>query len=146
MGIEPTLFGPCMWKTIHFIALGSPEVFEEKHKAMYRSFYSQIYNVIPCASCGTHLVETMNTLPIEPALTGSQALFQWTVDLHNAVNKRLGKPIVSASDARDMLMGNSGGKSQIGKNKYATIGISFIVALFLMGIVVYALRSKRQRR
>ena len=146
MGIEPTLFGPHMWKTLHFVALGAPDVFDEKQKVVYKAFYSHIPSIIPCASCGEHFIETMNAIPIEPALTGSKALFEWTVDVHNAVNKRLGKPIVSVSEARGMLMRTSNDTMTIGKKKYATIGISFVVTLLLMGIVVYALRAKNQRR
>jgi hypothetical protein len=149
MGIDPELFGPYLWGTMHFIALGAPAQFDEGLKTVYRSFYSQIPSIIPCASCGQHLTETMNALPIESSLTGSEALFSWTVDLHNAVNARLGKDQVSVTDARKIWMGKSTGLLNVTKmdNKNnLVLGLSVLMLLVFMGAAFYLSSTKRLRR
>lgn len=138
MGVEPTLFGPYMWATLHFVAMGAPATFDEKQKVLYKAFYSQLPSIIPCQSCGQHLVETMNNIPIEPALTGALALFEWTVNIHNAVNERLGKPKLSVEEARARLLKSDCTKS-IRKNNYYNYGLITLVCILfgVLGMYMY---------
>jgi hypothetical protein len=137
MGIEPTIFGKHFWGTMHLAALGSPQKFEASHVTAYSTFYKQIPNVIPCQSCGTHLSEIYQLLPIEPALSGSQALFEWTVGVHNAVNRRLGKSEVSIDDARTFWMNGSSGVNPImdcvkNNNCSKVVYIALLIAILFM--------------
>jgi hypothetical protein len=60
--------------------------------------------IIPCLSCRDHFEQVLVDNPVPEA----DDLFKWSVDVHNIVNKRLGKPefsyeaalanIVSAGD------------------------------------------------
>jgi hypothetical protein len=54
--------------------------------------------VFPCLECRPHFVKYIQEHPIE----SEESMLKWTVDFHNAVNKRLGKPIVSMMDAVQM--------------------------------------------
>ena len=104
MGIEPKLFGPYLWGAMHYIALGAPVVFDENTKVLYRNFYTSLPQLIPCNSCGTHFQEVLHTIPITDYLSGSSSLFTWTVYAHNAVNKKLNKPDISVTDAKNKWM------------------------------------------
>ena len=104
MGLDPTLFGKYIWGAMHFTALGAPKTFDTSNASAYRIFYGQIPYVIPCASCGEHLKDVYAANPIEHALSSADDLFKWTVDVHNSVNKRLGKPQVSVEEARAYWM------------------------------------------
>lgn len=90
--VDRNVFGPHMWATIHYIALGYPEKPSEQDKKNYSSFYNSIANVIPCEECSKHLRENITKVNISEYLETPDKLFEWTVLLHNIVNKMLGKP------------------------------------------------------
>jgi hypothetical protein len=61
-------------------------------------------NRIPCRSCRKHWLEVTEKLP-PPFLSTTQPLnrstyFSWTVRAHNAINARLGKPIMKLQTAK----------------------------------------------
>ena len=104
MGIEPRLFGPSFWGAIHYAALGAPETLDENHKLIYMNFYKSLPQILPCITCGQHFAELLHEIPINPYLNTSERLFEWTVIVHNVVNKRLNKPEISIVDARHKWM------------------------------------------
>jgi len=96
----PTVWGPSVWRAIHFIALGFPsETATELQKESYRIFFRNLDGVLPCFTCAKnyrkHLEKDIG--PVEEAIRASattrpRALFDWTVQLHNVVSRSLGKP------------------------------------------------------
>jgi hypothetical protein len=103
--MDPNVWGKYMWTTLHFVALGYPDDPNEKHKQNFYNFYSNIYQVLPCKQCGHHLEETLQKTPLYPKhLVNKTELFKWTVDLHNIVNKRLGKKILTLDEATSIYM------------------------------------------
>jgi hypothetical protein len=139
-GIDPPVFGPEMWKTIHLVALGAPAVFDASHVATYKAFYTQLAFVIPCDTCKEHFIQTLHDNPIDESLSGSEALFAWTVRVHNVVNKRLGKPEMSLENARKILLTQN--KCITFKNNQTAIilGLSSIIA----GYIFYRLYWKKR--
>lgn len=141
MGIDPQVFGKYFWGTMHLSALGAPDVFDATLANTYKTFFNQIANVLPCHSCKEHLAQTYQNILIDNALTGSHALFAWTVDIHNAVNVRLGKPEMAVEDARKKWMNPEFREEQIVKNKSETdqtltISISAITAA-MIAVAIY---------
>ena len=55
-------------------------------------------NLIPCPVCRTHYASHLQAFPISPHLDRRVDLFRWTVTLHNAVNKSIGKPILTETE------------------------------------------------
>ena len=92
MGLTPTHWGPYFWGTIHIACMGAPDVFDEFDKQAYANFINTLPFVLPCGSCGKHFYETLQVEPVEPSLTTKYSLFEWSVKVHNIVNRRLGKP------------------------------------------------------
>lgn len=97
--IDPRVFGPSMWKTLHHVALGFPDEPTEKHKQAYAIWFHNLSNVIPCQSCAEHYEELISENPPDEHMTDSHALFRWVVAIHNRVNDRLGKPRYTEDDA-----------------------------------------------
>ncbi len=97
--MEPKIWGKYMWTSIHIIALGYPDKPTEEDKANYKDFYMNLWKVIPCYKCSINYQKHIAELPIEDHLSDNMALFKWTVDLHNVVNKMLGKKQWSLEDA-----------------------------------------------
>lgn len=102
--MDPTIWGKHMWTTIHFIALGFPQKPSDEQKTIFKSFFENLYKVLPCNSCSEHLKNTiMNELPLYANnLSSNTELFKWTVELHNIVNKRLKKPQISFKEAENI--------------------------------------------
>ena len=89
----------CLWKSIHHIALGYPDNPTELDRRNYSNYYMNFEHVLPCAECRNHYKRHIQKMPIEESLGSKKDIFRWTVDLHNVVNKSLGKPLVSFDDA-----------------------------------------------
>ena len=89
-GIPPKTWGPHLWRALHFVALGYPAVADTMTSAAYREFFTHFANVIPCSNCSNNYRRHLLELPIDRFLSGRDALFEWTVRLHNIVNAELG--------------------------------------------------------
>lgn len=107
--VDPKVFGPGTWCVIHALAIISEEDSDKENyvKIMYRILHS-----LPCAVCRRHAVIYLDKNPIK-----ENKEFEWSVNFHNSVNKRLKKPIVSMEDARaqydnvEILLHAAGGKT-----------------------------------
>lgn len=99
MNVPPTVWGPFFWLTIHIVALGysSNPSYTEKRSA--KQFFESLGNLIPCPVCREHYKQHITQMPITPHLDKKEALFKWTVDLHNAVNVSQGKPKWTVDEA-----------------------------------------------
>jgi len=92
--------GPPMWETLHHAAFQCPEPFAERAAALV-SMARAYATVLPCAECRRHFCVLLDDHPPEAAAAGGRDAFaRWTVDVHNSVNARLGKPIVSFQQAQ----------------------------------------------
>jgi hypothetical protein len=109
--MNPIKWGKFLWISIHLIALGYPNNPSEEEKKDYHNFYTSLYKVLPCVTCSEHLVKNLQEHPLHAnILTDSKSLFTWTVELHNIVNKQLGKKQMPMDKA--LAMYNSDDLSQ----------------------------------
>jgi len=99
MHLPPSAWGPFFWHTMHIVALGYPTNPSYGHKKAAKEFIESFAFLIPCPICKEHFIEHLKESPISPFLDRREDLFKWTVTLHNKVNKKLGKPIVSELEA-----------------------------------------------
>lgn len=76
-----------MWRYMHSFALHRSR--SETLKMLY-----QVIGALPCDECRWHYIQYITERP------PSGDLFAWTVQLHNSVNRRLGKPQMSLADAK----------------------------------------------
>lgn len=106
--MNPNVWGKHQWTSIHFIALGYPSHSPpENLKDTYRRYFIEILpEILPCMTCREHLKKTLNEQhPLMPKhLEGRDALFEWTVSLHNVVNARLGKAQITLEEARNIYL------------------------------------------
>lgn len=105
--MDPQVWGKYQWTAIHFAALGYPTSPTEAQKQYYFTYFTKILpEILPCLKCRQHLKQTLQTEhPMNSsALANPNALFEWTVSLHNVVNRRLEKPTLSLEEARNIYM------------------------------------------
>jgi len=90
-GIEPKIWGKSIWETLHYVSMDYPEIPSPLEIARFFAFFESLMTVLPCETCREHYEAYWKAHPIANALT-TGTLKQWVLDLHNAVNRRLGKP------------------------------------------------------
>lgn len=133
--MDPVKFGPCLWRSIHIIALGYPENPSEIDKQTYTNYYRDLWKIIPCLKCSLNYRRHWTELPIYSYLDSRQHLFEWTVLLHNIVNKELGKKQITLEEAYKIY--NNDRITVTAPQNVSAIYISIIVALILIIIALY---------
>ena len=107
---------------MHIACLGCQDA-----KALAEFVEGYIY-IIPCLSCRQHFEQVLVENPVPE--TGD--FFKWSVDVHNIVNKRLGKPEVSYDDALANIVGGSAPGAPKFDPKIALIFVLVIIILILI--------------
>lgn len=111
--MTPEVWGRYLWFSIHYIAMDYPMKPSARDREYYKEFFENLWKVIPCFKCAQHYQQHLKEFPLvsEKAdfLANRDTLFAWTVELHNIVNKELGKPQMSVESARKLYSGKGGG-------------------------------------
>ena len=88
-----SLLGPKMWAELHDWAL-------KADLSTVDPWLNRFAERIPCGDCRHHWLQLLQTSP--PDVRSANALFEWTVLVHNEVNRRLQKPHYSLDDAKQL--------------------------------------------
>lgn len=90
------IWGPDLWKVLHRYSLAYPrnQPPEETQKAA-RAFYNSHKYLLPCPYCRAHYAKYFDEHFTDETTKSRASLVKWVFDLHNEVNKRLGKPILN---------------------------------------------------
>jgi hypothetical protein len=93
-------WGPHLWKACHFISLGyslNPTL-EEKNAV--RQYVESLKYLIPCTFCKLHFQYNLKVCPLTDEILSSKlSLITWFIHLHNRVNARNHKKVMSYEDA-----------------------------------------------
>ena len=140
MQFPPSVWGPFFWHTIHISALGYPQKPSYGQKKAAKEFFEALAFLIPCPVCRDHYSKFLQETPISPSLDRREDLFKWTVDLHNAVNKQLGKPRVTEADSIAFYsrLGSQGRSPVITPDDFAEADMKAILRGFGLGVAVAA--------
>lgn len=85
----PDKWGPGTWYLIHCAAKCYPCNPSDSDKAEMHHFLNSLGPILPCKKCRGNYMEYLKAHP--PALSCKRAFKKWTYNLHDSVNKRLGK-------------------------------------------------------
>ena len=91
--MNPDVWGPGLWLFIHTIAFNYSDDPSQKEMDDIKNFLIALEKVIPCPGCKAEYSKYIQETP--PTLENKTDFVQWTIDLHNSVNERLGKKIRS---------------------------------------------------
>lgn len=107
MNLGPNIWGPHLWKALHMITMGYPNEPSEEDKKNYKSFFENLYLVIPCSICATNYKKHLIEIPLsDDALKSKESLAKWVIDIHNLVNKETGKKILTHDEALILITSN----------------------------------------
>lgn len=93
-------WGPAYWKVIHKICFSLPQgSLNGTEKKNILIFFSAIRFLVPCPECKSHLTKFLTEQPLYKNYSTGKSVAEWACNLHNSVNQRLGKKIVSFQEA-----------------------------------------------
>ena len=104
-------WGPAYWRVAHSVTWLYPEQNPtQQQQDRVRLFFELLPDLLPCPLCGNHFRETTATVhPItEQVLSSRSTLARWLVDVHNEVNRRLGKSTVTYAEAETFYLRDCG--------------------------------------
>lgn len=134
--MDPSIWGACLWKALHFIAIGYPKDPTFQDVTAYKEFFENLWKVLPCNSCSVNYRRHLKEIPLDGYLLNNHKLFEWTYLIHNKVNEELNKPLMKWKDAvnhyRSILYGTKG------KNDESMTNTLFIIMLIVaVGFGIY---------
>ncbi|MGL4356644.1 MAG: FAD-linked sulfhydryl oxidase [Aeromonas popoffii] len=99
---QPAIFGPAMWFTFHNGAVLYPKHPHPCTKYGMKQLLINMPLMIPCLNCKEHFYNFIRNADLDKAVSSRDELFKFWVDVHNYVNGRYGKPIVSLEEAKQL--------------------------------------------
>ena len=96
--LDPTVWGPHYWFFLHTIAMSYPIHPNAVTKKKYYDFVQNIPMFLPVEEIATHFSKLLNEYPIQPYLDNRESFIKWFWFIHNKINEKLEKPIISLKD------------------------------------------------
>lgn len=91
------------WKYLHYLSLIYPENPSNKNKSNIKKLLKNMENDgLSCPNCRNHFKEYLSDKNRDIIVSNRDNLFNFFVDLHNNVNKRLGKGELSKRDVKEI--------------------------------------------
>lgn len=100
--MDPNIWGPKFWFSLHSTTLTYPFYPDEKDKLRYKNFFELLEFVLPCALCRNNYAKNLKQYPITNHLNDRKSLVYWLIDIHNMVNVETQKPTISHSEVIEM--------------------------------------------
>ena len=100
---SPEQFGKHWWKVFHEAAAAYPTIPTLTDIHLYSGLFQFFGYYLPCFTCSKDYDNTLNQNHLGEKLyicliKGKIYVWMWSIDVHNTVNRRLGKPVVSYWD------------------------------------------------
>ena len=93
-------WGPMTWKVLHCITYYYPHNPSKEIKNLYIDFFNNtVIGILPCPLCQLHFLKQLRGRPIHNHLNDRVSLCRWLIDLHNNVNKRNRKRVITYEEA-----------------------------------------------
>ena len=127
--MDPKIWGPHAWFFMHSITLGYPDKPTNEDKIWMKQFFESVGHVLPCMKCRNNYREHMNKLPLDnTVLLSRENLVKWLIDVHNEVNIKNSKPVVTHESAIESFI--NGNKQ--GQNPWISVIIVIIIIILIM--------------
>ena len=78
--------------------------YDQELTQKYVEIFYALPKVIPCPICRSHYKKRLAYAPVEKYLSSKDKFRSWLIDIHNNVNRGLGKPTISLSYANSLYL------------------------------------------
>ncbi len=104
---DPMVWGPPAWISLHISAVNYPEQASNLVRERMKNRILALPLEIGCTDCRTHCTNIIQKIApnLDTICSTRDNLFKFYVDLHNMVNVRLNKPVMSLETAWKMYKG-----------------------------------------
>jgi hypothetical protein len=143
MILDSNVWGPHFWFFIHSIAISYPNYPNVPLKKKYYEFIQNIPLFIPIQSMANDFAKLLNLYPVQPYLDSRNSFVRWTWFIHNKINEKLEKPIVSLNDFYKKYYNEYKPKNIKWKIYYKNISkvIYVVTLLIIIGTITYFLHT-----
>jgi hypothetical protein len=91
-GMLTSVWGPSLWHSLHVISFNYPVSPSVDQKKKYLDFFLSLKDILPCKYCRENYKKNIKTVPLNMnTMKGRHTLSRWLYDLHEEINKMLGK-------------------------------------------------------
>ena len=91
-GMLTSVWGPSMWFTLHIISFNYPVKPTKDQKKEYFNFFKNLGNILPCSYCRLNYKKNIKSVKLDMSvMKNRKTLSLWLYNLHNEINKMLGK-------------------------------------------------------
>ena len=132
--MDPKIWGPGAWLFLHTITLNYSHDPTPQEKSDIKEFFRLAGRLLPCFYCRENYARHLKEYPIQ--VDTKTDLVNWLIDVHNDVNKELGKPILSRREAMEKLLCMYRKQPQ---NPYAvhSLYLGILLILFIAGYFIF---------
>lgn len=93
---KPEVAGPGLWLAIHLMA---SNIKNDLDKTAFIKFMKILASNLPCPACRQHMTQYLIDNPLEIHFDVDDGFFIYSINFHNYVNRRLGKPLMEYEEA-----------------------------------------------
>ena len=97
MGIfeNPGVWGQSAWMFLQCVTMTFPIAPTKAEKKHYHAFFRSLQFILPCNLCRQSYRKWMKEHPVADYIGSRDDMLTWIIDMHNFVNRKLGKPVLS---------------------------------------------------
>lgn len=81
------------WTLMHTMAVTYPNPADETHSTAWKQFMRSQQHLFPCVKCRAHIAAYLRAHPFPRGVLSRKYIQAYLFKMHNAVNRRLGKPM-----------------------------------------------------
>jgi hypothetical protein len=98
MYLDPKVWGPHYWFFLHTLAMTYPKYPNDVTKKKYYEFIQNLPLFIPVEQVSKEFAYLIDKYPIAPYLDNRDTFIKWMHFIHNKINEKLEKPLMSLND------------------------------------------------
>ena len=136
--MHPEFWGPSGWKFLHSVTFQYPIKPTVNDKAHYKEFFNSLKHTLPCEKCAYHYTAHLRKFPIDSALETRETLVRWLINVHNEVNKSLGKREYFYEEVIDIYKDEMDGV--LGRVSFTNTLLLIIILVFLYLLITGRIR------
>lgn len=138
MALDPKIWGPPFWFTLHTIAITYPTHPNDVVKKKYYDLIQNLPLFLPNAKMGNELSEYLDKFPVTPYLDSRISFMKWIHFLHNKINMKVGNELLSFDDSIKMYYDAYKPKNELSYKMFREKHKLFFGGTILLGILLFA--------